>query len=210
MPTGIHKSIYIPHKIAEKLKERPDINISRVCRAAIEKACAVDESSDDSTALLAKLSDTETELRSLRSAVEAMARRMAKQADMVVLSDEEMKTYKEILDTGIDSFVFRTKKEAVEEFKKEQRKKRKKRKPKKAKSKARKLASKTEETQKVKELTSQVMVDPQPSCVGCGDSGDTVCDKCGASLCWSCWTGDSPDDGLTAVRLCPTCIASSS
>jgi hypothetical protein len=47
-----------------------------------------------------------------------------------------------------------------------------------------------------------------PPCVGtnCAAEADAVCSKCGAPLCWACWSGDSGVDE-EPVGLCPSCSA---
>jgi hypothetical protein len=212
--SGRHKSVYLPEELAKKLEGRSDINFSRVCRAALEQACSSDEERETSeAAALASLSKAEEELRTIRSAMEGIARRAARQAGMVVLTGDEAETYNSILETGINSFILKTKKEGVEEYKEEIQKK-KRATIKKTQSKAARLArhkdadetSDPEVVQRTHELTEEVMADPSSNCVDCGDAADVHCKNCGKPLCWSCWTGDSPDEGLTAVQLCSNCL----
>lgn len=176
-----HKTIYIPTKLEKKLKQHPDINFSRICRDALEKVCS-DPTETKDALLITELSSTQEELRSIKVAMEGIARRAAKQAGMVVLSEAEAKTFRELVGNSatIESFVQRTRRKAVEDYKEAINKKR------------------QETLQK-----NKTAVKLQSVCVVCGDTDDVACGKCGAPLCWLCWTGDDPSG--VAVELCPNC-----
>ena len=177
-----HKTIYIPTELEKKLEAHPDINVSRVCRDALEKICDDPVEAKDAM-LITELSSTQEELRVLKVAMEGIARKAAKQAGMVVLSESEARTFREFFGDAatIGSFVQRTRREAVEGYKEAINKKR------------------QETLQKNKAAVLQSV------CVACGDTDDVACAKCGAPLCWLCWTGNDPSGD--AVQLCPSCLA---
>lgn len=182
-----HKTIYIPTELEKKLENQPDINISRVCREALEKICDSPEDKKDAL-LITELSSTQEELYSLKTAMEAIARRAAKQAKMTVLSEEESKLFRELIGDSatIESFIQKTRRRALEDYKQE-------------------INNKRKET-----LQKNKAAKLQRTCVGvrdgkiCGDPEDITCSGCGAPLCWLCWTGDDPSG--EAVQLCPSCL----
>lgn len=213
------KTIYLPESLALALSAHPEINFTRICQAAIEAAVEIAESSPQpvvtvpdvsstTSALVNEFSKTESALRSSRSMLEKIARLAAAKANMVVLTEKEAEIYKQILKMGIDQFVFRTRKEAIEEYKVEIAKEAIRRKL--QKSRLRKSRSeKTDETSLVaKEPESnQPIQSPEQEetkrCTDCGDSSDVACAKCGAPLCWVCWTGNDLD--APAKELCQKC-----
>jgi len=215
---GRRTSIWIPEELDDLLKKNPVV-INRVCRAALKKACQPDSDQDtpaDTAAITTELSKVEEKNRTMTKALEGIARRAAKQADMVVLTEKEAELFKEVLDTSLEQFVLKIRREAVEEYIKDRT--RKKEMLSKSKSKAAQIESVEVETtietssqphqssigaDRIEELSQQVVADPTSTCV-CGDKADTVCSGCGRPLCWICWTGHDNDEE-DAVTLCPQC-----
>jgi len=178
---SMRKTIYIPTNLSEKIEKNPEINISLICRDALAKVLDNPEETKEAL-LVADISSVKNELRSLKEAVEGIARKAASQAGMVVLSAEEAKLFREITgDTAtINAFVMKTKREAVEEYKQ-------------------KINEKRQETL----LKNREQKNLESTCMVCGDPEDVPCVTCGAPLCWLCWTGEDPSN---ATQRCPECI----
>lgn len=213
-----HRSVYIPAPLDEALNKHPEINVSQVCKVALEMAAGLIKTPETqppgelSGTMSSKLSEIEGKLRTNVSTLEKIARLAAMQANMVVLTEEEAKTYHQILDIGIAQFVFRTKRDAVEEYKQELARSNP---PRKHRSKTEKLAPRPKQPQDTPSATDSVQEiqqaapeqkeeTPQPTtCVDCGDKQDIVCKVCSAPLCWICWTG--PDVDAPARETCQRC-----
>lgn len=202
------KTIYLPEQLAKALEGHPEVNFTRICQAALEVAVGIIPSPQDSSttsAITSELTKTESALRSSRGALEKIARLAAAQAGMVVLTPKEVETYNKILDIGVSQFVFRTRKEAVEEYKAEMERQAALRR----KRKAEKLSSSSLQTETTL-VANNPQLNQQPEseksterCVDCGDTPDIACTRCGAPLCWTCWAGSDLEG--PATELCRKC-----
>lgn len=201
------KTIYLPEQLAKALEGHPEINFTRICQAALEAAVGLTPGPSDSgttSTLTSELTKAESALRSSRGALEKIARLAAAQAGMIVLTEKEAETYNKILDISISQFVFRTRKEAVEEYKAEMEReavRRRKRKAEKLTS-----SSSTETTLVATNTQSNQQPEsekPTARCVDCGDTADIACSKCNAPLCWTCWAGNDLEG--PATELCRKC-----
>jgi hypothetical protein len=213
-----HRSVYIPAPLDAALNEHPEINVSQVCKVALEVATGLiktpeaESPGELSGTMSSKLSDIEGRLRTNISTLEKIARLAAIQANMIILTEEEAKTYRQILDVGVAQFIFRTKRDAIEEYKIELAKSAP---PRKRRNKAEKLTTRNKKPTDAPPVTStdqetqqaipeQKEKAPQPAtCVDCGDKQDIVCRVCGAPLCWICWTGPNVD--APARETCQRC-----
>jgi len=180
----MRKTIYIPTEIAKKIKQTPNINISRICRDALAKVFDNPEHTKEAL-MVNDLAAIKNELDATRSALEAVARKAAKQANMTILSEEEAKLFREMVGDAatFQAFVHKTRRKAVEDYKRAINEKR----------------QNTLLQKKAADAASKI----QSVCVVCGDPEDVACIDCGRPLCWLCWTGDDPED---ANQRCPACI----
>lgn len=210
-----HRSVYIPAPLDKALLEHPEINVSQVCKVALEVATGLIQTQEATppgeltSTMSGKLSDIEAQLRTSVSTLEKIARLAAVQAGMVVLTQEEAAAYRGILEVGIKQFILRTKQEAIEEYKQEQIRTRKK------KSKAKNLVDPTPSPapgslspatvnqQQEKEDAPEQRDGLKITCTDCGDQADVRCQLCDTPLCWTCWTG--PDIDAPALELCQLC-----
>jgi hypothetical protein len=210
-----HRSVYIPAPLDKALLEHPEINVSQVCKVALEVATGLIQTQEATppgeltSTMSGKLSDIEAQLRTSVSTLEKIARLAAVQAGMVVLTQEEAAAYRGILEVGIKQFILRTKQEAIEEYKQEQIRTRKK------KSKAKNLVDPapspapgslspaTVNQQQEKEDAPEQRDGLKITCTDCGDQADVRCQLCDTPLCWTCWTG--PDIDAPALELCQLC-----
>lgn len=208
-----HKSIYIPPELGAKLEAHKaagyDINFSRVCRAAIDKA--LDETDDEGVSVgsvMKQLRDREEEIRQLKAVLQGLVRHAASHCGMTVLSEKDEKAFKDVFENGVESFIYQAKKQALEEYKATQKRKRKQKK-KIVENKASRLIIEEIETRPVTTHTGEAReetVDLPPSlnapCSVCSEkTGDVPCegDDCSNMVCWYCW-GEMDDP-----KLCPEC-----
>ena len=196
-----HKSVYLSAPLRKALQERPDINVAQVCKVALEAATGLVTDpgaaapANLSTTITRKLADTESQLRTATSTLEKIAKLTAREVDMHVLTKEEAEVYKDILKVGVKQFVTRTKQEAVEAYKEEQRRVH----ARKRKNKAAGLAPNPAPPMPEHESNPQEV----QLCTDCGDLADVACLICGKPLCWTCWTG--PDLDAPARETCTKC-----
>lgn len=181
----MRKTIYIPSKIAEKIKTTPNLNISRICRDALAKVLDEPEQTKEAI-LVSDMSTIQNELDATKAALEAIARKAAKQANMTLLSEEDTKLFREMVSDAATfrAFVHKTRRKAVEDYKKA-------------------INEKRQVTLQQKKASA---VKIQSVCVVCGQPGDTTCNDCGRPLCWFCWTGDAENDPENANERCPDCM----
>lgn len=173
----MRKTIYIPTEIAEKIKGTPGVNVSRICRDALARV--FDEPEQTNEALLVHdLATIKNELDSTRAALEAIARKAAKQANMTLLSEEETNIFHEMVGDAATfrAFVHKTRRKAVEGYKKA-------------------INEKRQVTIQKKKSTATKI---QSVCVGCGDTDDVPCEECGRPICWLCYDKYN--------KRCPACI----
>lgn len=214
-----HRSVYIPAPLEKALLKHPEINVSQVCKVALEVATGLIQTTDATppgeltSTMSGKLSDIEAQLRTNISTLEKIARLAAVQAGMVVLTQEEAEAYRDILDVGIKQFILRTKQDAIEEHKQEQAQER--TRAQKKKNKAKNLADPTPRPapdslspatvnqQQEKEDAPEQRDSLKITCTDCGDQADVRCQLCDTPLCWTCWTG--PDIDAPALELCQLC-----
>jgi hypothetical protein len=182
------KTIYVAGPLADALRKRPDIDFTRICQEALKAAAGLSPaSSQPSPEMVSEIARVEGLAHDTRITLQKIARLAASQGGMIVLTGKESETYKQILDIGINQFVHKTKKEAIEEYRVELEKQR--------------LSRKRSRKSKAANLA------PKPStarCVDCDDPYDVPCSKCGAPLCWSCWAGK--DLEAPATELCQRCL----
>ena len=189
MKTHTKKTIYLAGPLSEALRKRPDINFTRVCQMALESAAGMSPApSQPSPEMVGEIERIEGLARNSRSTLEKIARLAAFQAGMIVLTEKEAETYRNILDIGIGQFIHRTKRDAIEAYKAELEKQRV----------AKQLARKSK-AEKLNVPTEIV------KCVDCGVPSDVPCSRCKAPLCWVCWTGNT-DLEEPARELCQKCL----
>ena len=230
---GTHKSIYIPEDLAAKLKENSDkINFSRVCRTAVE--AALDETAKNGVSIgtvLKDLRQREEEIRKLKQMIQGLIRHASTYCDMTVLSEKDAEAYHEVFDKGVDSFIFRIKKEALEASRVKKRRRRPIRKKKKENisSKVSRISfDKTPEPEhenhaEVENRNLQTLpavlhtgearvetIDRPPSnsviCPICNSAdGDVPCEGgCERMICWFCWS-EMEEKSPGQIKLCPEC-----
>jgi len=228
---AMHKSIYIPPELGAKLEAHKeagyDINFSRVCRTAIEKA--LDETDEDGVnvgTVLRELRQQEEEIRQLKAVLQGLVRHAAGYCGMTVLSEKDEAAFKDVFENGVESFIYQTKKSAVEEHKKAQQRKRKRKKCKKptkrSAGKAARLTVEVNETIETRPATlhtgearvetidlppppKEKPVTLQPLCAICNErNGDVPCEAedCSNTICWYCW-GELDDS--SQPKLCTSC-----
>jgi hypothetical protein len=182
------KTIYLAGPLADALRKRPDINFTRICQVALESAAGLSPAPEQpSPNMVNEIARFEGLIRNSQSAMEKIARIAASQAGMVVLTENDAEVYKKILDIGINQFIHRTKRDAVEAYKVELERQRQARR-KARKSRAEKLAAPPEVAR----------------CVDCGEPSDIACSRCGSPLCWVCWTGTDLEG--PANEMCQRCL----
>jgi len=157
------RTIYLSKEIVEALADREDLNVSAICRVALASACDMEGTPTKSVDLAANLSEVENELRNTRRVLEGIARRAAKQAGMIILSEGEYSTYKDMLDMGMDGFVRRVRAQAITDYKKQQQAKREKAAEKRKAKRAERLSA-----------SSEVSEVPEPTQVSLGGSQNVV------------------------------------
>lgn len=187
--THTKKTIYLAGPLADALRKRPDLDFTRICQEALKYATGLSTSPiQNAPEAVGEIARFEDMVRNARASLQKIARLAASQAGMIVLTEEESETYRQILDIGINQFIHRTKKDAVEAYKAELEKQRVSKKQAR-KNKAEKLIAKPEAAK----------------CVDCNDPSDVPCRGCGAPLCWTCWAGK--DLEAPATEMCQRCLS---
>jgi hypothetical protein len=187
--THTKKTIYLAGPLAEALRKRPDLDFTRICQEALKYATGLSTMPIQNTPeVVGEIARFEDMVQNTRTTLQKIARLAASQAGMVVLTEEESETYRQILDIGINQFIHRTKKEAVEAHKAELEKQKL----------AKQKAKKKNKAEKLNEHEEPVR------CVDCNDPFDVPCRGCGAPLCWTCWAGKNPD--AQATEMCQKCL----
>ena len=169
--THTKKTIYLAGPLADALRKRPDLDFTRICQEALKYATGLSTSP----------------IQNAPEAVGEIARLAASQAGMIVLTEQEAETYRQILDIGINQFVHRMKRDAVEAYKAELEKQ--------------KLAKQRTRRNKAEKLNAAPEI---IRCVDCGDASDVPCSRCGTPLCWNCWAGK--DLEAPATEMCQRCL----
>ena len=192
MKTHTKKTIYLAGPLAEALRKRPDINFTRICQMALESAAGLSSApAQPSPEMVSELERIESLARNSRLTLEKIAKLAAYQAGMVVLTEKEAETYQKILGVGIGAFIHRTKQDAVTAYKAELEKLR--------------IAKQHARKNKADKINTPPEI---AKCVDCGEPSDVQCARCGAPLCWICWTGTDLES--QATELCQQCLCGES
>ena len=186
--THTKKTIYLAGPLAEALRKRPDLDFTRICQEALKYATGLSTSPiQNAPEAVGEIARFEDMVRNARASLQKIARLAASQAGMIVLTEQEAETYRQILDIGINQFVHRMKRDAVEAYKAELDKQ--------------KLAKQRTRRNKAEKLNAAPEI---IRCVDCGDASDVPCSICGTPLCWNCWAGK--DLEAPATEMCQRCL----
>jgi len=212
MAKGAYKSVYLPAEVAAKLKEHPEINFSRVCRAAIEDA--LDKTGADGLnvgTVMKELREREAEVDRLKKVMQGILRHAAGFCDMTILDDKEGKIFREVFEDGtVTGFTRKIRRQVLEEQRAKRRRRRQKSAKKRKDQAARITVEQTETaapaalaTGEAQVATVELPAVSDPICSICQQStGDVPCERegCTNMICWFCW-GDLAD----GAKLCPSC-----
>lgn len=220
---GKRVSVYLPAELVEALVDKPGVNVSRLCREALEWRLENEGIGEviDHGASLRRLSKLEQKARHLRGALESIARQACHHAGISPVSDADVLRMEEHiakLDARIAT-LNREKSQLVGRIKVLED------------ALGDKLAAEAAiealnnpqdallpyPTNPVGSLAplkgggamrvKAVEPPPEGDCsTGCGSSADTYCKGCHKPLCWTCYTGDT-GFGEEPRGLCPECLS---
>lgn len=185
---GRTASIWISSEMSDFLKEKPEFNVSKICRIALETA--MKNYSDKSEAierevivkdLTEKLKKAELETlkeqnQKMRALLRSICLRSAPFNDLSITDPNQQEL------TIDNSEITQETTETTQNF-----------------LTVEKALTKVENTEKNIEEAEEI-----PHCTVCNDYADTQCSACKTPLCWTCWSGDV-EVGEEAVELCPDC-----
>lgn len=226
----LHKSIYLPPDLSAKLEAHKaaghDINFSRTCRAAIEKA--LDETDEDGInvgTVLRQLRNREEEIRQLKAVLQGLVRHAASHCGMTILSEKDEKAFRAVFENGVESFIYQTKKQAIEEYTGTKKRKR----QQKATKNKPKIKATITSTSKAARITIEETIETKPTALPSRDAkveivdtpppapnptleplcaiclennGDITCEHCSNMICWYCW---GKMDETNQPKLCTSC-----
>jgi hypothetical protein len=220
---GKRVSVYLPAELVEALIDKPGVNVSRLCREALE--WRMDNEGTDSViehgTSLQRLAKLEQRERHLTGVMESIARQACHHAGISPVSEADVLRMEEHiakLDARIAT-LNREKSQLVGRIKVLEE------------ALGDKLAAEAAiealnnpqdallpyPTNPVGSLVplkgggamrvEAVEPPPEGDCTaGCGSSADTYCKSCHKPLCWTCWTGDT-GFGEEPRGLCPECLS---
>lgn len=223
---GKRVSVYLPAELVEALVDKPGVNVSRLCREALEWRLENEgeENVVDHGTSLQRLAKLEQRERHLTGVMESIARQACHHAGISPVSESDVLKMEEHMarqDARIAT-LNREKGQLVHRVKLLEEA----------------LADKVAADEAIKALDNpeDIVVPyhtvrggpagslmplrgggalrieaaeppPEGNCsAGCGSSADTFCKGCHKPLCWTCWTGDT-GFGEEPRGLCPECLS---